>query len=331
MITSVHAVVAGRAYDTGFHVTTPSPWYIQKYLREAVNHGDTHMVLEVTSHALTQHRVDGIKFRIGILTNITHEHLDWHKTMSAYMQAKFSLFKLSQTVVINRDDAQIYNKALKVIKNKPILNYGFRKDADVNPVKFPFKSRLIGQFNQYNCLAAIAATQILEIHDKYIRQAIEQFAGIPGRMEVIAQKPIRIIVDFAHTPNAIYQALATVRKDTSGRLIHVFGSAALRDRSKRPFMGKASAAFADIIILTEEDYRTEDVQKIMGEIASGIPQTKLVERVPQRNAAIDRSLALAKPGDTVIVTGKGHEQSLARGKREYPWSDGKYIRSKLKI
>lgn len=328
MITSVHAVVAGKIYDTGFHVTNPRGWQIQKYLRQAVDHGDTHFVLEVTSHGLAQHRVDFVRFAVGVLTNVTHEHLDWHKTFRAYMKTKISLLERSKIAVINRDEAEVYNKASALTRRKRVIvTYGIRRDAHVTPKTHPFTTKLIGQFNRYNCLAAIAATSAIGVPLRVIQKALATFTGVPGRMEVMSEKPFRIIVDFAHTPNAIEQVLKTLRPMTKSRLIHVFGSAALRDRTKRPLMGKASANYADVIVLTEEDYRTEDVNIIINEIASGIQPGPQVYRYPDRNEAIAFAIAEGKPGDTVIITGKGHETSIARGKIEYPWSDQKVVRA----
>ncbi|MBI4066313.1 UDP-N-acetylmuramyl peptide synthase [Candidatus Gottesmanbacteria bacterium] len=330
MITSVYAVVAGHTHDTGFHVTNPRGWQVQRFLREAVDHGDTHFVLEVTSHGLSQHRVDFVRFAVGVLTNVTHEHLDWHKTFHAYLQIKISLLKRARVAVINRDEAEVYNRASDLLRKKRVVTYGIRRDAVVSPKTHPFTTKLAGTFNRYNCLAAIAATEALDVPLKVAQHALGSFTGVKGRMEVIAEKPFRVIVDFAHTPNAIDQVLKTMRKTCKKRLIHVFGSAALRDRTKRPLMGKASATYADIIVLTEEDYRTEDVHTIIEEIASGIPVGKLVVRLPDRDEAIAYALSEAKPGDTVIVTGKGHEKSLARGNVEYPWSDQESVKKHLR-
>lgn len=327
MITSVHAVVAGKTYDTGFHVTNPRGFEVQKYLRQAADHGDTHFVLEVTSHGLSQHRVDFVRFAVGVLTNVTHEHLDWHKTFTAYMMTKISLLRRSKIAVINRDEAEVYNKASSLLRRKRVITYGIHRDALITPKTHPFTTKLIGQFNRYNCLAAIAAASALGVSLRVIQKALLTFTGVPGRMEVMSEKPFRVIVDFAHTPNAIEQVLKTLRPMTKKRLIHVFGSAALRDRTKRPLMGKASAAYADVIILTEEDYRTEDVNVIIDEIASGIPVGAEVHRYPDRNKAIAFALSAGKPGDTVIITGKGHEKSIARGKIEYPWSDQEAVRT----
>ncbi len=330
MITSVHAVVAGKSYDTGFHVTNPRGFEVQKYLKQALDHGDTHFVLEVTSHGLSQHRVDFVRFAVGVLTNVTHEHLDWHKTFTAYLKTKISLLRRSKIAVINRDEAEVYNKASTLFQQKRVVTYSIHRDAHITPKTHPFTTKLIGQFNRYNCLAAIAAASAIDVPLRVIQKALSTFTGVAGRMEVVYEKPFRVIVDFAHTPNAIEQALKTVRKSCKKRLIHVFGSAALRDKTKRPLMGWASSRYADSIVLTEEDYRTEDVARIIDEIASGIPAGAEVHRYPDRNEAITFALSEAKPGDTVIITGKGHEKSIARGKIEYPWSDQEAVKKVMR-
>ncbi|MBI5449456.1 UDP-N-acetylmuramyl-tripeptide synthetase [Candidatus Gottesmanbacteria bacterium] len=331
MITSVNAVIAGVPYDTGFHVTTPTAWWVQKYLREAVNHGDTHMVLEVTSHGLAQNRVFGISFAVGVLTNITHEHLDWHRSFDDYVKTKLMLLKSASAAVLNRDDAVIYAKAVERLRNKKLVLYAIRRDALITPKTYPFITKLPGEFNRYNCLAALAATYALGVPKKKALSAIARFRGVPGRMEVIVRKPYVVIVDFAHTPNALIQALRTVRKLAKKRLIHVFGSAGLRDHSKRPLMGKASSSYADIIVLTEEDYRTEDVNIIMDELTAGIESGKEVHRIVNRQEAIVYAMKIARPGDVIMITGKGHEKSLCRGTTEYPWSDQEEVRKNLQL
>lgn len=308
MISSVAAVIAGKSYDTGFHVTNPRAWWLQKYLRQAVDHGDTHMVLEVTSHGLSQYRTWGIPFEVGVLTNVTHEHLDWHGTMESYTKTKLSLLQQSKTAISAKIE----------LPRKKVIAY--------DKQRLPFQTKLLGEFNRQNCLAAIAAAKALRIDEEIIRKSIANFRGVPGRLETVVTKPFRVIVDFAHTPNAIDQVLRTVRPLTKKRLIHVFGSAALRDRSKRPFMGAASAKYADSIVLTEEDYRTEDVNEIIDQIAGGIPKEKEVHKIPDRASAIEYTLSQSRPGDLVIITGKGHEKTLARGKKEYPWSDQEAVK-----
>ena len=331
MISSVHAVIAGKEYDTGFHVTSPDPFPLQKYLREAVNYGDTHVVLEVTSHGLSQHRVFGIRFNVGVLTNITHEHLDWHGTYEEYLRMKLKLLIRSGTVVLNRDDAAVYNKIVRKLGKKKIITYAIHRDALVTPHAFPFKTRLPGEYNKYNCLAAIAACLGLGIERKIMIAVIGAFEGIPGRMEIVATTPIQIVIDFAHTPNAIEQVLKTIRAGTKGRLIHVFGSAGERDASKRPMMGRASSRYSDLIVLTEEDPRSENAEDIMDQIQQGIQRSKQVLRYPSRTDAIVFAVGEAKPQDTVIITGKGHEKSMCRGNVEYPWSDRDEANAALKL
>ncbi len=331
MISSVRAVIAGREYDTGFHVTTPNAYGIQKYLRQAVDHKDTHIVLEVTSHGLDQYRVFGIRFAVGVLTNVTHEHLDWHKTFDHYVQTKLSLLTRAKIAVINRDEVDVYALSIDRLRQKKFVTYGILHDATVTPKTHPFKTKLPGQYNRYNCLAALSVAEALEIDKTVAASAIAKFDGVIGRMEVMQMSPFRVIVDFAHTPNALIQVLKTVRPLTKKRLIHVFGSAGLRDQSKRPLMGEASSAYADIIVLTEEDYRTENVNVIMDQITSGISSGKEIRRFPNRLDAIRFALTLAKRGDTVIITGKGHEKSLCRGTVEYSWSDQGAVRDILKL
>ena len=330
MITSVHAVIGGKAYDTGFHVTTPTAWWVQRYLREAVDHGDTHMVLEVTSHALSQYRVFGVVFAVSAITNVTHEHLDWHKTFENYLRTKLTLLAQSKVAVINRDEADVYMSSMPYLAKKRYITYGIRRDSMVNPKNHPCKTHLPGEFNRYNTLAALAVADVLDINKKVAIHAMKSFMGVTGRMEVVAEKPFRVIVDFAHTPNALEQALSTVRKMTKKRLIHVFGSAGLRDHSKRPLMGEATSRYSDVIVLTEEDYRTENIDSINDEIMSGIEEGKEVHRIPNRKDALVFALSKAKPGDIVIFTGKGHEKSLCRGLTEYPWSDQKEVRKFMK-
>lgn len=331
MITSVHAVIAGKTYDTGFHVTTPSAFWVQKYLRQAVDHGDTHMVLEVTSHALSQARVFGVPFAVGVLTNVTHEHLDWHRTFDHYLKTKLSLLKSAAIAVVNRDEAEVYNRAMPFLRRKTVITYGIRREAQITPKTYPFSTPLLGQFNRYNCLAALAAADALNIPKKIAQRTVAEYSGPIGRMEVVKREPYMIIVDFAHTPNAIDKALRTARALTKKRLIHVFGSAGLRDATKRPLMGRASGTYADIIVLTEEDYRTENVETIMDEIAAGIEPGPQIYKFPNRQNAIDFAVKTAGSKDVIIITGKGHEKSLCRGKTEYPWSDQAGVVKALKL
>ncbi len=331
MVSTVSAVISGKVYDTGFHVTTPSPWAVQKFLRKAIDSGDEYMVLEVTSHALDQYRVWGISFLIGVLTNVTHEHLDYHKTYERYVKTKIKLLETSAVAVVNIED-QSYEIVRPQLENgKMVITYGL-KSGDVNAINFLFKTKLIGNFNKYNCLAAVAVAKELKIAEKTIRGSLGTFLLPKGRMELVHDDGFQVVVDFAHTPNAISHVLQALRGETAGRIIHVFGSAGDRDTSKRPFMGAASAQYADVIILTAEDPRSERVENIIEDIEAGIKNLKEIEvlKIPNRENAIWKALSLAKKDDTVVITGKGHELSMNLGQGEVPWSDQEVVEKALK-
>lgn len=346
-ISSIYAQIGNTMYETGFHVTTPNPWTVQKLLKQAVDAGQEYMVLEVTSHGIDQNRIAGIDFYISVLTNVTHEHLDYHKSYAVYLKTKLALLQKSQVAIVNREDKSYSQLHLK--NTVHLVTYGMRKNADVNPVTFSFTTSLPGEYNRYNCLAAIAVTRHLGVPDDKIKSALKTFKGVKGRFERISNKRnLTIIIDFAHTPNALEKILSTVKAETKGNLIHVFGAAGQRDYLKRPLMGKISASYAQYIVLTEEDYRTENVDEIINSIAKGASVKGASERnhlsdkrvqtsknpvyykIPQRDEAIEFAInVLAHPGDTVLLTGKAHETSLCRGTREYPWSEHAAVRQAL--
>lgn len=335
MLSTIYAKVGGKEYDTGFHVTTPDPFLVQKLLSEAVENKDEYFILETTSHAIDQNRVWGVQFEAAILTNITHEHLDYHKTLKEYARTKWSLVEKAKIAVVNNDDevtksqminykSQINNKSqLSKIKTYALSNLAdyvqdFRKEIPN-----------LADFNAYNYLAAYALCRELLIDEKSIITALKTNNLPLGRIDIVFNNQFMVIVDFAHTPNAILRILETVKRQyltKNGRLIHVFGSAALRDASKRFAMGKASDTFADVSFITEEDYRTEDPLKIAQQIASGFTEKKYTVEI-DREKAIQQAIDLARSGDVIVITGKGHEKSLCRGTHEYPWSDTDCVKS----
>jgi UDP-N-acetylmuramoyl-L-alanyl-D-glutamate--2,6-diaminopimelate ligase len=339
MISTVGAFIGSKKYDVGFHVTTPSPFGLQKYIRKAVDEGNEFLVLEVTSHGLDQNRSWGISYDIGVVTNVTHEHLDYHKTYEKYLQAKFKLLNNSKVWILNKDDDSYlhYNYLHKKQPKKRIITYGIKNQSDLSLKNFRFKTRLIGEFNTYNSLGAIAVSRYLELNDEGIRKALLTFSPPQGRQEVVYDKGFTVMVDFAHTPNSFYRILPEVKKLCKGRLIHVFGCAGLRDTSKRPLMGKASSAYADIIILTAEDPRTEPLSEINNEIKKGINgftydvdfnkqedkknDEKKCFEIDDRKKAIQFAINFAKEGDYVITTGKSHEKSMNYGKGEEHWDE----------
>jgi len=338
MISSVGAIIGGKNYDVGFHVTTPSSFAIQRFIKKAVDSGSKFLVLETTSHALDQYRVFGIKFDVGVLTNVTHEHLDYHKTYENYAKAKAKLLKMSRIAVVNKDDKSfpLLNSKFK-IQNSKIRTYGMSSGSDINPKTFPFKSNLIGEFNKYNILAAVAACKTLGIEDNQIRRGIESFEPPKGREDIVYEKVFTVMIDFAHTPNAIDQILKSVRTFAKGKIIHVFGSAGARDTTKRSLMGEMSSKYADIIILTAEDPRKESVEKINHDIESGIKNNELriknrtLIKIEDRRKAIESAIKIARKGDLVLITGKSHEKSMNYGQGEEPWDEYGVVRDALRL
>src|SRR3989344_3521745 len=255
-ISSVYASIGGQEYGIGFHVTTPSPFALQKLLKQSVDNNDEYFVLETTSHALDQNRIWGIKYEVGVITNITHEHLDYHGTYEEYVITKSKLLFNSKVAVLNADDESYKNIKYQIsnIKNTDqklkILTYNLSRFK---------KYDYLTKFNQYNYAAAYTVCQQLGLLDEVILAAMKIFKLPKGRLDLVYDKDFKVIIDFAHTPNAFENLLPEIKHQylkKKGKLIHVFGSAGLRDFTKRPLMGEASTKFSDVIFITEEDYRT---------------------------------------------------------------------------
>lgn len=373
LISTVNAVIGAEVLDTGFHVTTPDAHDVQRYLAQMVEAGLTHVILETTSHGWAQHRVDACEFDIGVVTNITHEHMDEHGSYENYRAAKARLFSSLEITsekaqgnprlgVINRDDARSFDFLNDFIKVRK-LNYGLAEDANVRAVDVryspsgihftaksrdfhvPVSSKLVGAFNISNCLAALtAAVYGLKVKPEIAARGIAALEGIPGRMERIDMgQGFTAIVDFAHTPNALKVALEAAKdmlayrgggKGDRGRVIALFGSAGLRDKAKRRMMAEVSAELADLTVLTAEDPRTESLEEILEEMATGARsrggrEGETFWRVPDRGEAIRFALRLAREDDIVLACGKGHEQSMCFGAREHSWDDRTAMRAAL--
>lgn len=326
IISSVNAVIGSKIYDTGLHVTTPSPWKVQKYLRFALDSGSKYIVLEATSHGLDQNRLAFVDFKIAAVTNITHEHLDYHKSWKGYANSKAKLFENVDFSALNQDD-----KSYMFLKDRAggqLITYGVDKTADINPTNYKFKLKILGGYNLSNALAAAAVCACLEIKKSIIIKALNNFSKITGRMEEInLEQDFRVFVDFAHTPNSLKQALMSLKSQLlaeNARLIAVFGSAGQRDRTKRPLMGKVAAEIADLIVLTAEDPRTEEVANICHQIERGFKNKKLGKDyfiISDRQEAIKFAINEAKENDIVGTFGKGHEKSMCFGNKEYPWDE----------
>ncbi len=365
LISSVNALIGDRYYDTGLHVTTPDALEVQGYLAEMVAAGAEYAILESTSHGLAQHRVTACEYDVAVVTNITHEHLDYHRTYEAYREAKARLFRglttsfrkpdTPKVSVLNADDSSF--AYLRDIPADRQLTYGLGVDhpCDVRAEniapdssslafqpptsssiaftactpagRFQVRSSLLGFYNVYNILAAIAAGLSQAVPIEAMQEGIAAVTGVTGRMERLdLGQDFTAIVDFAHTPNALEQALKAARALTVGEIIVVFGCAGRRDVQKRPMMGEIAARLAERVVITAEDPRTESLDDIMAHIAVGCERAGGKEgenywRIGDRGEAIAFAVHRARPGDLVIVTGKGHERSMCFGHTEYPWSD----------
>jgi len=340
-------------------MTTPKAHDIQDLLARMVEDGVTHAIVESSSHALALERVRGCLYDAAVLTNVTSEHLDFHGSREAYLAAKGRLFQLldaappkalsgvgalGRFAVLNRDDSSY--PAYRPHIHSRVLSYGVESsDADLRATQVwptaagsafrvvgdggavDVRTRLPGLFNVYNCLAALAFAQGMGIDLEAAAVALAGVEGVPGRMQrVDAGQPFEVIVDYAHTPDSLEKVLATLRPLTTGRLIVVFGSAGERDEGKRPLMGAVAARLADFFVLTDEDPRLEDRERIITAIALGACQAGAREgqqflRIPDRREAIRAAVRAAQPGDVVLLAGKGHESTIEMGGQKLPWNE----------
>lgn len=362
MVSTVSAWIGEKAVDTGFHVTTPEAQDLQAYLRRMLDWGAEYAVIEATSHGLAQRRVDAVDFDVAVLTNITHESLEYHGTFEAYRDAKARLFRMlgesrrkpgvPKVAVLNADDPSF--ELFRALPADRRLSYAIDGPADLTvsniqatpaglhfivhtPVgSFEINSPLLGRYNVYNILAALAVGISQNLSVDAMLAGIASVRGVIGRMDLVDEgQDFIALVDFAHTPGALENALRAVRELTSGRVIVVFGCAGLRDVEKRPKMGEIAARLADITVITAEDPRTEDLDAIMDQIAEGAKQAGAEEgrhffRVGDRGEAIRAAVEIARPGDLVMACGKAHEASMCFGTTEYPWSDHVALRKALR-
>lgn len=336
-ISTVGANIAGKQSTIGFHVTTPRFFALQHYLRQAVSNRTQYFVLEVSSHALSQLRTAGIRFNIAVLTNITPDHLDYYKNFAEYAKTKLKLINRAKTAVVNVEAATYY-RYKNYIRNKRLWKCALTKAADVTVrelTRYGLRQDFT-QFEQEDAVLSYTVGRILGIPETKIVQALNSFVRVRGRFDYFVKKGRRFMIDFASAPYALEQLFRAIRqKFPHQRIIHIFGCAGLRDRAKRPKMGQISAQNANIIILTEEDYRTENLTEINEQIEQGIKKIKTHQRdqtyfmIPSRAEAIDFAVSLGNANDLIVLTGKGHEQSLARGKKEISWDEYQAIETAL--
>jgi UDP-N-acetylmuramoyl-L-alanyl-D-glutamate--2,6-diaminopimelate ligase len=335
--------------------TTPEAPEVQALLREMVDKQCGACAMEVSSHALSLRRVAGITFAAGVFTNLTRDHLDFHADMDDYFRAKRRLFEMlprAAPSLINLDDPR--GASLVEAGGRP-LTYAINRQADVMPGPLSFSlsglafdvrtpggtlhvtSKLVGRPNVYNILAAVSAATALDVSAGAIERGLESLDGVPGRFQVVsdANDEVTVVVDYAHTDDALRNLLETARPLTPGRMITVFGCGGDRDRTKRPLMGAVAGRLSDLIVLTSDNPRGEDPNRIIEEVQRGItPDTRRdsaqrLLTIVDRHAAIAKAIELARPGDVVLVAGKGHEKYQVIGDRALPFDDVAVAREAL--
>lgn len=323
--------------------TTPLPPALHRVLAEMRDAGARAVAMEVSSHALALDRVDDVRFLIALLTNVTRDHLDFHRTPEAYAAAKRRLFALAPSCVLNADDAWGAAWARDLLaEGRTVVTYGVRAGAalvasdivaEPGATRFSldgrrYELRLTGSFNVSNALAAIGAARLMGIDDAINARGLRSLERVPGRMERLSGGGIDVVVDYAHTPDALDSALRALRETTRGSLAVVFGCGGDRDRGKRPEMGEVAARLADRIYLTNDNPRTESARSIVEAIASGIESRDYAVELDRRRA-IERAIAEARRDDVVLVAGKGHEAYQIVGDRVLPFDDVAVAREAL--
>jgi UDP-N-acetylmuramoyl-L-alanyl-D-glutamate--2,6-diaminopimelate ligase len=303
--------------------TTPESLELNQLFSQMLEEGVEYVAMEVSSHSLKLSRVDGIEFEVGIFTNLTQDHLDFHRTFEDYFNSKKKLFDFSRKAVINADDESgqkliklldipvtsyaIENKADLKAENVKITAGGVSYDLMVGSRRVPVSYRVPGRFSVYNSLAAIAAGLALGLSPDTMTKALEKVEGVPGRFEVVKSgQDFTVIVDYAHTPDGLENVLKTIKNFCTGRIITVFGCGGDRDKKKRPIMGKIASELSDYCIITSDNPRSEDPEAIIGEIEKGITAGNY-EIIPDRKDAIKRAIEIAEKNDVVLIAGKGHE------------------------
>jgi UDP-N-acetylmuramoyl-L-alanyl-D-glutamate--2,6-diaminopimelate ligase len=335
--------IGGEVELNDTNMTVTDPFRLFKLLARMKKAGADWVILETTSHALSQSRVSGIPIRAAVMTNLTQDHLDYHGSMDAYAAAKGKLFlKKADLHVINRDD-EWFHFFNQFTPRERKITYGADQEADVRIIAAKLgpggsklcikleraqiepKINLVGKFNAYNALTAAATAYGLGVPAEIIEQGLEALERVPGRMEVIeGKRRIKIVIDYAHTPDALQNVLETLKGVTRKRIITVFGATGDRDKSKRPLMGKAVARGSDIAVLTDDDPYSENPITIRAEVMAGLKDVvegAEIYEVGDRRGAIAKAIELARPGDTILLAGIGHQSYRVLGQKKVKWNE----------
>ncbi|GMR13495.1 MAG: UDP-N-acetylmuramoyl-L-alanyl-D-glutamate--2,6-diaminopimelate ligase [Gemmatimonadota bacterium] len=337
----------GRVRPGSEGLTTPGPVRIAEWLRALADDGVEAVAMEASSHALAQHRLDGVRFDAAIFTNLSRDHLDYHESFEDYLSAKAHLIDLVKddgVAIVNGDDPAWADLP---VSGTHTISYAVESDAEIRGValepgpegtrfrmaadgdEYPVDLPLLGRFNVENALAAAGAAAAVGLALDVVAERLTQAPQLPGRMEIVTRDPFTVLIDFAHTPDALRRVLETLRPDVGGRLIVVFGAGGDRDATKRPLMGEAVAGFADFAIVTSDNPRDEDPDAIIDDVVAGMTGRNY-ERLPDRRAAICRALDMAEAGDTVVLAGKGHETYQAVGTGRLPFDERAIVLECLK-
>lgn len=341
--------VAGQTQLNDLNATVGTTARMQQFFADAKKAKVDYVVLEITSHALQQHKLDTVPIEVAVMTNLTQDHLDYHKTMEAYAEAKGKLFAGEpKFIVLNRDD-EWFDFFDSFPAGAQKITYGAHDEAEakieyVKLYKKGSEARVVidhqttlelatalpGRFNVYNMTAAAATAYLLGVKLQDIIEGVANLEGVPGRFErVVEGLGYDVIVDYAHTPDALEKLLEAAKSVTKNRVILVFGATGDRDKGKRPIMGEIAARLADRIVLTDDESYSEDPQTIRDEVMAGIEQASGSAKTTElgdRREAIEKALSIAKKGDTILVTGMGHEQFRIVNGERLPWNDGDVVR-----
>ncbi len=352
MFSTANIEINGNQIRNDLNATVSTSKRMNQFFSDAVKQNVEFALIEATSHALSQYKLYGISIEMAIMTNLTQDHLDYHKTMDNYAKAKSILFKMKpKYIVLNKDDDwfNYFNNFRAVIKK---ITYGKDKEADmsIENIKLYKKgseaklkiekdnielaTNLAGEFNVYNMTAAAAGAYLLGVSKEDIQEGIANLENIAGRFErVDGNQPFEVIVDYAHTPDALEKLLKTAKKITKNNVIIVFGACGDRDKKKRPIMGDIAFKNADKIFITDEESYNEDPNEIRKQILNGITDnkdyTKKVEEIADRQEAIEKALSIAKKDDTVLITGMGHEVYRIINGKKIPWNDAEVVKKIL--
>lgn len=353
MFTTAVIEIAGDRQLNDLNATVATTERMQQFFKDAKLQKVDYVVLEITSHALHQHKLDTVPIECAIMTNLTQDHLDYHKTMEAYASAKGMLFaRHPRFIILNRDD-EWYEFFDQFEAGEQTMTYGAHEDAECRIAKVKLYKKgseahlaidhqtsldiataLPGKFNVYNATAAAAAAYLLHVRLEDITDGIANLEEIPGRFERIdTDKPYEVIVDYAHTPDALEKLLEAAKMITKNRVLLVFGACGDRDKTKRPIMGGIAARLADRIFVTDEESYNEDPDQIRRMLIDGIADARgegKTEEIPDRREAIAKALSVARKDDVILVTGMGHEQYRIVNGEKLPWNDGDVIREILK-